>query len=136
LPEYHRSRVQVTVKEAPEAKLTPDTVIFVNAAEVAVVKATVAETLEALFTWEDRAIEGEVNDASNIAGNATAAAESFGAVLTHVLIPDALVAAAAVAELVNPATTQDTAVLGAMVAGVPPIEISMFVPDNAPVVEA
>ena len=84
----------MTVKVAPEAKLTPDTVIFVKAAEVAAVNATVEETLVAPITWEDRAIESEVNNASNIAGNDTAATESFEAVLTHVLIPDALVAAA------------------------------------------
>ena len=93
------------------SKFTPATVMALNElSEIAVtaVNATVAETPVAALMLLDRTTEGLVRRALTIAGNATLATLSMGAVAEKVEIVT-VVASAAAAAFLSPVNVQETA---------------------------
>ena len=103
------------------SKFTPATVMALNElSEIAVtaVNATVAETPVATLMLLDRTTEGLVRRALTIAGNATLATVSMGAVVAEKVEIVTVVAAAAAAAFLSPAKTQETAPAPTFVAAV------------------
>ena len=100
--------------------LIPATVMALNELSeivVTAVNATVAETPVAALMFLDRTTEGLVRRALNIAGNATLATVSMGAVAEKVEIVT-VVAAAAAAAFLSCRKTQETSPAATFIAGV------------------